>query len=878
MWIQRWLDILRLRARSLFLRSRVDRELDDELAFHHERLVDLHVSHGLSPADARQAARAELFGVQQRKEECRDMRRVGLVEDFFSDARYAARHFSKQPGFTAVVLTVLALAIGGNAAMFSVARSVLAPLAIPRADRVVMVWTESPARNWHRFPASMPDVRDWKATGIFARLGAFVEDGFNVRLSDRTERVEGIRATADYFDVLKMSVLRGRSFGANDDPDDRKVLISHHLWQSFFAGQSGIVGQSLIIDGSVHTVIGVLAPDAPRFGKEDLFVLLPLSVQTSGERGTRNFSVIGRLDDGVTLAAARQRIADVSRDLARRFPQDEGGLSASLQPVQEAYVEDAQLLLAVLMGAVACVLAVACANIASLLLTKGLTRGRELAIRTALGGGRGRLTRQLLTEHVLLGVFGGVLSILPASWGMRFIASFGLEELPNANLSAFDAPVLVFTFAVALTTGALCGVLPAALVWRRDVNATLKGGSGIDGGRMPRRVRGVFVVAQLAVTAVLLVVGGLALRGFLHVVTDSPGYNPSGVLTCRVSLSDSHYAGPVTQLEFFERALSRAAALPGVASVAAVRELPTSDDVHGAGLIFPEQPEPRVEDIPLVLYTAVLGDYFRTMEVPLVAGRGFGPGDSAASTPVAIIDEWTAGKYWPGQRAIGRRVKMGRSQPWREVVGVVGNVEAPAIVRFLKGRIGQVYLPLAQDPHPGMTMIVRSVAEPTSLAAPLRGVLREIDPDQPIFGVQTLDEARSRGRSLVRLVTCVLTAFALMALLLAVVGLYGTVAYDVGARSREFGLRISLGASRASILSMVLRDGGLLLTLGMFVGLLAAAAVGQLVASLLYGVQARDPLIFATVAVLLAASGLAAVYVPGRRATSVDPAVALRCE
>jgi len=876
--IDRWLHVLRMRTRSLFARERVDRELDDELAYHVERLVEQHVTSGLTPSEAERLARRETAGLLQRREECRDTRRVRLVEEFFEDARYAARHYASRPGFTAIVIIVLALAIGGNAAIFSVARSVLAPLAIPHAERTVVVWTDSPSRNWHQFPASMPDVRDWQASGVFASLGAFVEDGFNVRLADRTDRVEGIRTTGGFCDVLGLSTSRGRAFRTTDNPDDHEVLLSDHAWQSLFARDRDIIGRTITVDGTLHTVIGVLAPGAPRLGKEELYVLLPTSVQASTERGSRNLSVVGRLRDGLSLEAARRRMTEVSLDLARRYPKENGDLTTSLQPMQEAYVQDAQLLLGVLMGAVACVLAVACANIASLLLAKGLTRGRELAIRSALGGGRWRLTRQLLTEHVLLAIAGGAVSLLPAMWGMRFVSSFQLDELPNAHLSQLNGPVLLFTFVVALATGVLCGLLPALLVWRRDINATLKSGPNVDAGRTPHRVRSAFVVGQIAVTAVLLAVGGVALRSFLHVVTDSPGYSPSNVLSFRVSLSDVHYQTPQQQSAFFERVIERTQSSPGVAAAAAARELPTSDDVHGSGLIFPAQPEPRAEDVPIVLYTSVLGNYFGTMQIPIVAGRAFERGDVKESTPVAVVDEWTAHRYWPGESAIGKRIKMGRSQPWREVVGIAGNVEAPAIIRFLKGRIGQIYLPFAQDPHGRMTLVVRSAGDPAPLGASMRAIVREIDPDQPVFAVQTLDEVRAGGRSLVRLVTSVLMAFALMALLLAVVGLYGTVAYDVGARTREYGLRMSLGASRSAILSMVFRGGGILLFIGVTLGFVGALAAVQLVASLLYGMPARDPLTFAAVALLLLTSGAAAIYVPARRATAIDPVVALRCE
>jgi putative ABC transport system permease protein len=461
---------------------------------------------------------------------------------------------------------------------------------------------------------------------------------------------------------------------------------------------------------------------------------------------------------------------------------------------------------------------------------------------------------------------------------MRFIASYGLDELPNANLSGLSAPVLAFTFTVALVTGVLCGIVPAALVWTRDLNTILKGTRNVDAGRTPHRIRGSFVVGQLAVTAVLLVIGGLALRSFLHVVTDSPGYNAANVLTLRLSLSNSRYSDGLQQVAFFDRVLERARALPGVRSVAATRELPTSDDVHGSGLIFQGKPDPRPEDVPIALTTSVTADYFKTMEIATAAGRTFERSDTKDSLPVAVIDEWTARQYWPGEQAVGKQFKAGRSQPWRTVVGVVGDVEAPLIIRFLKGRIGQVYLPATQDPYPRMTLVARGMGDPTSLVSAFRTVVRDIDPDQPLFNVQTLDEMRAGGRKMVRLVTSVLSGFALVALLLSVIGLYGTVAYDVGARTREFGLRMSLGAPRSSIMSMVFRGGSLLLLIGVSLGFAGGLASARLVASLLYGIQAADPITFALVALVLGASGLLAIYLPARRATAIDPVVALRCD
>lgn len=830
MRLERWIRMLSLRVRSLFRQRLVDQELDDELAYHLDRLVEQHTAAGMTPIEARRTALAAMDGFQQRKEECRDMRHVRVIEELVQDLRFACRQFRSNPGFTTVVVLVLALAIGGNTAIFSVVRS------------------------------------------------AFLQDGFNLRRSDRTDRVEGVRTTPGFFEALSIPPARGRVFTADDVATDHVVLLSDRMWRAMFDGNPNIVGQAVVLDGTLHTIIGVLPSHFPRFGREDLYTPLPVTPQFATDRGTRSLGVIGRLRGDLSLAAARQRMTEVSLELARRYPNDESGMTASLQPVQEAYVQDARFLLALLMGAVACALAVACINVASLLLARGLARQRELAIRTALGGGRWRLTRQLLTEHLLLAGAAGVISIIPAWWGVRLITSYHLEELPNAELAGLNIPVLAFNFAVALLTGALCGVVPAWLAWKHDVNGALKGSPNVDAGRTQRRLRSAFVVGQIALTVMLLVGGGLMLRSFLRLVSESPGYNPENVLTMRVALSDAQYASPERQVAFFERVIERARALPGVLGVSATRELPTSDDVHGSGLLFPGQPEPRAEDVPLVLQTAVLADYFRVMQVPLAGGRSFSRADTKESPPVAVIDEWTARRYWPNQHPVGQRLKTGRKQPWREIVGVVGNVEAPLVVRFLKGRVGQVYLPLAQDPSPRMSLVVRADEDATALVAPMRAIVREVDVDQPVFRVQTLNEMRVEGRRVVRLVTTVLSGFALMALLLATVGLYGTVAYDVGQRTREFGLRISLGAQPSTVMAMVLRHGSRLLVLGAGVGFVGAFASTRMVANFLYGVQASDPLTFTVAVLLLTISGCLATYMPARRATKIDPIVALRCE
>ena len=877
MWFERRIRVLRLRLRSVFLRRELDQELDDELAYHVERLTERYVANGASPAEARRAALAAMDGLQQRKEECRDMRNLRFLDDLVQDARYACRQLRKDPAFTGAAVFVLALAIGGNTAMFSVARTVFTPLAIPDADRTVMIWTDNPARDWHQFPASMPDVRDWQASGVFSSVGAFKEDGFNLRLRDRTERVEGLRVTPGFFDTLSVAPALGRAFDAREADSDHVVMVSDHLWRTTLGGSRDVVGETVILDGTPYTIVGILPPQFPQLAHEELYALLP-RLAAATDRGSRSLDVIGRLQHGLTLAAAQARMTEVSRALATQYPKEDGGMVATLQPLQQAYVQDAQLLLLLLLGAVGCALIVACANIASLLLARSLSRRRELAIRAALGGGRWRLTRQLLTEHLLLGFAAGIVSIAPAWWGVRLIASYQLEQLPNAGSAGLSAAVLAFNFSVALLTGVLCGVVPSWLAWKHDVNATLKGSPNVDAGTPQQRFRAVFVAGQLAATVVLLVAGGLMLRSFLGVLSKSPGYDAVNVLTLRVALSAEQYAAPERQLAFFDRVVERVGSLPGVLAASSTEELPTSDSLHGSGLLLFGQPEPRPEDVPIVLRTSVMPAYFATMRIPLRQGRYFTREDVRSSAPVAVIDEWTASHYWPGQNPIGQRFRNGRSQPWREIVGVVGDVEAPVLIRFLKGRLGQVYMPLAQQPTPSMSLVVRTAVDAHAVTAPIRGILRDIDPDQPGFRVRTLDEVRAGDRKALRVLTTTLSGFAAIALLLATVGLYGTVAYDVGQRTREFGLRLSLGAQGSTVMAMVLRRGARLLASGIGVGLLGAFASMQVVTSFLYGIQPRDPLTFAVAVLVLATSGMIATLLPARRAMKVDPIVALRGE
>lgn len=611
------------------------------------------------------AARRELGNQGLIKETTRGMWGWALRDQLAQDVRYAARTMRKNPGFAAVVVSTLALGIGANTAIYSVIRAALEPIAIPSADRAVMVWTENPRREWQQFPSSYADYLDWKAGGAFETLAAFSEAGVNLRLADRTERVEGLDVSANFFEVFSLPPQLGRTIQPQDEQPGRPrvAVISDELWHSRFGGNPGIAGTGAVIDGVPYTIAGVLPGNFPTISHEKIYRPLSVDAGMAADRGHRFLYVAGRLRSGINLPAAQQAMEALNVQLEARYPASNTGNRVRLQPLAEAYVQDAQTLSLVLAGAVGFVLLIACANIANLLLARGTARGKEMTIRAALGAGRGKLARQLLTESVCLALTGGFLAILPALWGIRLATSLHIDELPNTDQVALDWKVLAFTLALSLLTGIVCGLAPAWQVAKVHVSDALKAAGGRPEGRFHQRMRGMFVVSEIALTLVLLAGAGLLLRSFIQLRTSNPGYDPKGVLTLRVALSERQYADPARQAAFFDAAIQRLRALPGVVDAAGTRELPTSDDIHGTGLHFADRPEPRADEIPLVLLDTVTPEYFRAMRVPLLRGRYLNDLDRRGAPLTAVVDEWTARRSWPGQDAIGRQIRFGSGEP-----------------------------------------------------------------------------------------------------------------------------------------------------------------------------------------------------------------------
>ncbi len=875
-----WFKRTRLVAQNLFRPARGDRELDDEVRSYAEMLADEKIARGMKPQDAQRATRIEIGGVEQVKEEVRSARRGAKIEALWQDLRYGARMLYKRPGFTAVAVVTLALGIGANSAIFSVMNaSLLAPVPVPSPDRVVMVWTDNALRGWHELPASALDYSDWKASGIFKNLAAFHDANFNVRIADKTERVAGLRVTSDWFDIQQVKPYLGRVLNSFDmrAGHDRVGIVTYDLWTSRFASDPQIVGKNVIVNGEPFTIIGVLPKHALRVDKEVFYAPLVFNSAADLDRGTRSDLVVGRLRDGLSLAAARQRMSDLSARMAKQY-QSDAGSSARLQPIKEAYVEDIQALVLLLLCAVSFVLLVACANIANLLLVRGTARRKEMAVRAALGASRSRLACQLISESVLLAVIGGAAGILPAWGGIRLIANFKLEDLPRPELVTLNARVLAFTFILAIITGVLFGLAPAWQLWRSDTNEPLKEAQRSNTAGPQRRLSNIFVAAEVAVTVILLAGAGLMLRSFIHLRTSDPGYDLKHVLALQMALSGSHYDTPDKQAAFYTNVLARLKSLPGVESVGATNLLPEGDNVHASALFFGGRPDPKSGEAPIVLHGSVTPDYFRTMRIPVLRGRSFDETDRVNAPLTAIVDTEAARRYWPNENPVGKLIKLGSKEPLRTIVGVVGNVQQSLIVRFLKGRIAQIYVPFAQVPKSEVSLVLSTQTDPTTLIEPVRGAIAAIDPDQPPFQIQTLSEARHNGNAPARIATLLLGFFAALALLLAAVGIYGVISYTVGQRMREIGIRIALGAGKADLLKLVLGKGGLLIFAGAAVGLFGAIALTRLMGGLLTGISPNDPLTFVGVTLLLIAVGLAASYIPARRAGRVDPTVALRYE
>ena len=804
-------------------------------------------------------------------------------EDFWQDVQYGLRVLRKKPAFTLVAVLTLALGIGANTAIFSIVNaSLLTPIAIPQPERVVLVWTEL-AQGSKQLPASIPDFLDWKTSGAFETLSGYSSDGFNLLIDKRPERLQGLSVTGDFFKTIQARAALGRLFRADDmQPGHNHVaVLASDLWYSQFGQDPHVIGKSVFVNSAPYTIIGVLPRGVPKLASEELYVPLVFEPPLSTDRGLRAMVALGRLSPDVSFAGAQNRMLTLAMRLGRDYPNEDGGARIRLEPIEQVYIEDINALIWVLFGAVGFVLLVACANIANLLLVRGTARRKEIAIRAAMGAGRFRLFRQLITESVVLSILGGLVGMIPAFFGLRVLVKFRPDALPNANLIGLNPSVLLFTLGIAVFTGLLFGAIPALQAWKANVNSPLRERSQASGREL--RFGNFFVVAEVALTVVLVAGAALMLRSFMALRSSYPGYEDRNVLTMRLSLSGKQYESAQKQILFYRELIRRLNELPGVRRAAATDSLPTSDDVYGGTLHFADRPEPKKSDAAVVVVNSVTPEFFDAMHIPVLGGRAFSDRDGPGDPLTVIIDAGTAKRYWPNRDPIGQSIRLRLGTPLRKIVGICGMIER-SIASKVKARIGEAYVPLAQAPNPmnlpnpEMSLVISGETNARSLIGPVRRVIASLAPDQPVFQVQTMEEARAAGRVASRFGTWLLGSFAVLSLLLAGVGIYGVVSYSVEQRTREIGVRMAVGATPGNIVASSLGKGLRLTTTGLVIGLIGAFFLTRTMGSLLHGVSAIDPVSFLLSAFLLVAAGLLATYVPARRASKVDPMVALRHE
>jgi predicted permease len=890
-------DLL-IRLRALFRRDTVEGELDDELRFHFEQQVEKYVQSGLPRQEAIRRARLGFGGADQIKEECRDARGVSFLETFWQDVCFGFRMLRKSPGFTAVAVFTLALGIGANTALFSVVNGVLLnPLPYPHPEQLVTLHESKP--NFSTGSISYPNFLDWqKENHTLSSAAVSRSYSFSLTNLGGAEQIQGQFVTSDFFSILGVRPVMGRSFAPDDDQTGAApvAMVSAGFWKRKLSGEPDVVGKSLTLDGREFTIIGVIPSEfdlkIDSFSTSDVYApVVQWNNNLLFDRGAGlGFHGIGRLKPDTSLAQARADFAGVTKNLAAAYPEVNKGIGAALIPFKQRMLGDVKPILLVLFCAVGFVLLIACANIANLLLARASGRAREFAVRTALGAGKARLIRQLLTESVLLGILGGAFGLLLAGWGTRAALKALPEALPRAGEVGIDLRVLLFTASTALLAGILFGLAPALKISRTNVQDNLKeGGRGASGAR--KGAHGVLVVVEMALALVLLIGAGLTLRSLVQLWNVDPGFNPQNVMFFGFSLSPATLmTSPAAIRAGFRNADAAIAATPGVEAVSiSWGAFPMSGDDEWL-FWLDGQPKPTTRsEMNWAIEYVVDPDYLKIMGTPLHGGRFFTPQDDENAPKVVVVDDVLAKKYFGNENPIGKRLFLeigGQEDMSAEIVGVAGHVKQWGLdTDDTEPLRAQLYFPFMQLPDPlmalapmGMGAVVRSRGPVTGLFDSIRHSVQQVNSEQVVAGAQTMDEIISSSIASRRFSMILLGSFALLALLLSSLGIYGVVSYLVGQQTREIGIRIALGAQRGDVMRLVLGDGAKMALIGVGVGLVAAVAMTQLMTSVLYGVSATDPVTFAAVAVVLTGVALVACYIPARRAMRVDPMVALRYE
>ncbi|HMD99612.1 MAG TPA: ABC transporter permease [Terriglobia bacterium] len=880
--------------KQLLSRRRVYGDLSAEIQEHLEEKIDELVAGGMSREDAIHAARREFGNVTLLEERSREVWRWPSVEDFFMDVRYGLRVLRRNPGFAATAILTLALGIGATTAIFSVVDTVMfKPLPFPTADRLVRVRSVIAATG-HGAVASYPDYLDWRARNhVFESMAVFRTNDFTLIGPREPLHLQGAVVSAQVFSLLGVTPALGRSFlpeednpaaAAGADP----VILSYVLWQREFGADASVLGRTLQLGDQPFTVVGVMPPafHFPILG-EPVELWTTIAVDARGganamaaQRGAHYLDVIGLLKPGVKLQRAQAEMAAIASALNKQYPENKPR-TVGIVPEVEGLIGPIRTPLLVLLAAVGCVLLIVCVNVANLLLARATERHKEMALRAALGASRRRAIRQLLTESVGLGLLGGGLGLALAVASLRVLVRLIPADIPRLTAIGLDARLLCFALLISLAAGILFGLAPALRVAKMSLTESLNEtgrGSG-SGGKEHSGLRSALVVSEVSLAVVLLLGAGLLIQSFLRLIRVDPGFDPHHVLTFQLDTPAEKQGAQVPA--FFRDVVTQISALPGVSSASAVASLPLTGDNISSSIEIEGEPTP-MGSRPTADFNAVEPHYFRTLGISLVAGRDFTERDDSKSTPVVIVNRTLAQRFFPNQDPIGKHVRPGIGNgygpgepPMREIVGVIGDVKQSDLG---SEAAPEVYAPLAQSPFYTMLMVVRTANDPRSLVEAARRQVASLDRNTPIYHAETLDQYFSESVAVPRFISLLLAGFAGVALLLACLGIYGVIAYIVVRRTREIGIRMALGARKGDVLRMVIGEGLRPALTGVVIGIIGALKLTRLLSGLLYGVKPTDPVTFAAVALILTGVALLASYIPARRATNVDPTVALRYE
>lgn len=802
------------------------------------------------------------------------------METLLKDIRYGVRTLMKQPGFLLVAIVTLALGIAANTAIFTVVDAVLLrPLPYPEPERLVMAWENhqalgGPEREW----LSPAGFDDWRTQNtVFEHLSAVGGWGPTLSREDESQQLVGAVVSHDTLSLLGVPLLLGRGFTESEDQPgaERVVVLSHSLWQRYFNSNPDITGTTVSLSGEQYTVIGVMPAGfkLPIIPNSELWSTLRPTLNPGCQRGCYVLRVLGRLKHGVTVAGAQSEMVTIAGRLAEQFPETNQNVSATIVSLHEQTVGPLRPAMLMLLVAVGFVLLIACANVANLMLARGVTRRKELAIRAALGAGRRRVIRQLLTEASLLAVAGGALGVLLAFWLVQWLVAIGPQGTPRLDEISIDTRVLGFTIGTTLLTGIIFGLVPALQLSKLDLSHSLKETartSQSGGGRL----RNALVVAEIALALILLIGGGLLMKSFLFLQRVDPGFNPTQVLTLGFILNRNSYPERPQMVSFYSQLLERVETLPGVQSAGLVSTLPLSGSNTDTSFAIEGRPAPPPNQEPVAWYSSVSHDYFRTMDIRPIKGRLFSENDNEKAPRVVVIAEALARRYWPDEDPIGKRIGSAPDN-WREIVGVVSDVKHFGLDVSARP---SMYLPASQSPSRGMTLVVKATGKPSGLIGVVRSEVRSLDSNLALTNIKPMDQIVTESIAQPRFILLLLGVFAGLALMLAAVGIYGVISYAVTQRTQEFGVRMALGARAFDVLSLVLKRGMALALLGVALGLAGSFALTRLMTQLLFGVTPTDALTFGAVSVFLLVVALIACYVPARRATKVDPLVALRYE